>query len=276
VRRSRVSLFRCLSVCEKCCSEPYVCKCDKGVWANLTPLEQEHSCERSEWALCTLMNKYKKKDCYNHMPSFTDEASDSDEDEKKVRTTGKPKHFIRLNENKRVRTLADSGCSCSIFPNRNLFTDYQPYSSPISTAGGMIRSTDRGTVGKLQSCLYVSEININLISTGQVLKQIPTPRFILEDSVFIIQDKTGRNADIVYENVQDLCEITDLKWLGVEDDSEDHIANLAYNNVKMKKSYMESIVHEVYCAEMEKVKRELLKEDCTEEFANALQEVFSN
>jgi hypothetical protein len=54
-------------------------------------------------------------------------------------------------------------------------------------------------------------MNINLISTGQVLKQIPTLRFILEDGVFIIQDKTGRNTDIIYENVQDLCEITDLK-----------------------------------------------------------------
>ena len=79
-------------------------------------------------------------------------------------------------------------------------------------------------------------MNINLISTGQVLKQIPNLRFILEGGVFIIQDKTGRNADIVYENVQDLCEITDLKWLGVDDDSEDTIANLAYSNVKMKKS----------------------------------------
>ena len=105
------------------------------------------------------------------------------------------------------------------------------------------------------------------------MKQIPNLRFILEDGVFVIQDKTGRNADIVYENVQDLCEITDLKWLGVDDDSEDTIANLAYSNVKMKKSYIESVVHEVYCAEMEKVKREMLKEDCTEEFAIALQEV---
>ena len=123
------------------------------------------------------------------MPSFTDEASDSDGDAKKVRTTGEPKHVIRLNENrgwklmwtrshvrKRVRTLADSGCSCTILTDRNLFTDYQLYSSPISTAGGMIRSTGRGTVGNLQSCLSVPEMNINLISTGQVLKQIPTIR----------------------------------------------------------------------------------------------------
>ena len=78
------------------------------------------------------------------------------------------------------------------------------------------------------------------------MKQIPNLRFILEDGVFIIQDKTGRNADIVYENVQDLCEITDLKWLGVDDDREDTIANLAYSNVKMKKAYIVSVVHEIY------------------------------
>jgi hypothetical protein len=62
--------------------------------------------------------------------------------------------------------------------------------------------------------------------------------------------------------------------LGVEDDSEDHSANLAYNNIKMKKSYIESVVHEVYCAEMKKVKREMRKEDYTKELANALQEVY--
>ena len=65
----------------------------------MNTLEQKFSCERSEWALCTPTNKY-KKDCYNYMPSFTDEASDSDGGAKKVRTTGEPKHFIRLNENR--------------------------------------------------------------------------------------------------------------------------------------------------------------------------------
>ena len=150
------------------------------------------------------------------MPSLTDEDSDSYGEAKKVRTTGEPKHFIRLNENrswklvwtrshvrKRARALADSGCSCTIFTDRNLFTDYQLYQSPISTAGGTIKSTGRGTVGKLQNCLYVPEMNINLISTGQVLKQIPNLRFILKNVIFIIQDKTGSNADIVYENVQE-------------------------------------------------------------------------
>jgi hypothetical protein len=83
----------------------------------------------------------------------------------------------------------------------------------------MIGSTGRGTVGNPQNCLYVPEMNINLISIGQVLKQIPNLRFVLEDGVLIIQDKTSRNADLVYENAQDLYGITDLKWLGVDDDS---------------------------------------------------------
>jgi hypothetical protein len=65
----------------------------------MTALEQKYFCERSEWALCTLMSKYKKKNCYNYMPSFPDEASDSDRDAKKVRNTGEPEHFIRFNEN---------------------------------------------------------------------------------------------------------------------------------------------------------------------------------
>ena len=65
----------------------------------MTPLEPKYSCERSEWALCTLMNKYKKKDCYIYMPSFTEDSSESD-GEVKVRTTGEPKNYIRLNENR--------------------------------------------------------------------------------------------------------------------------------------------------------------------------------
>jgi hypothetical protein len=56
----------------------------------LTPLEQKYSCETSEWALCTLMTKYKKKYCYDSMLSFIDVASDTNGDAKTVRTTGSP------------------------------------------------------------------------------------------------------------------------------------------------------------------------------------------
>ena len=42
----------------------------------------------------------------------------------------------------------------------------------------------------------------------------------------------------------------------------------------MKKAYIESVVHEVYIAEMTKLKREMESQDCTEEFAQALQQVY--
>ena len=77
----------------------------------MTPLEQKYSCERSEWALCTLMNKYKKKDCYNYMPSFTDEASDSDSDAKKVRTTGAQECY-QIKREQRMEAYVDK-VTCS-------------------------------------------------------------------------------------------------------------------------------------------------------------------
>ena len=124
-----------------------------------------------------------------------------------------------------------------------------------------MRSTGRGTVGKLQNCLYVPEMNMNLISASQVIKQLKNLRFILDDGVCIIKDNTEQNADLVYENVNDLCEVTDLKWLGISDDSEEHMAKVACNNHNMKKAYIESVVHKVYIAEMTKVKREMASQD---------------
>jgi hypothetical protein len=38
----------------------------------MTAEEQKLSTKRSEYALITIMNKYKKKDVYNDMPRFDD------------------------------------------------------------------------------------------------------------------------------------------------------------------------------------------------------------
>ena len=46
--------------------------------------------------------------------------------------------------------LLDSGCNCSIFTDRSMFRDYHVYRVPIQTAGGIIYSYGRGTVGHLQ------------------------------------------------------------------------------------------------------------------------------
>ena len=72
----------------------------------------------------------------------------------------------------KVRTLLDSGCSCSIFTERSLFTDYMDVHTPIITAGGKIYAIGMGTVGKLRNCLHVPNMNIQLISAGQVCEDI--------------------------------------------------------------------------------------------------------
>jgi hypothetical protein len=49
----------------------------------------------------------------------------------------------------RVKTLVDSGCNCTIFTDRALFSDYEERSISIKTASNKIREVGRGTVGKL-------------------------------------------------------------------------------------------------------------------------------
>ena len=146
----------------------------------MTAEEQRLIVKRSEYAFVTIMNKYKKKDAYNYMPKFKDVSILSPNGSKYVRILGESKEFIKLVKKQsfnvmctkthvrklKVKTLVDSGCSMSIFTNRSLFSDYTPYKTSIQTAGGVIHSTGRGTVGNLPNCLYVPELNVNLISTS--------------------------------------------------------------------------------------------------------------
>jgi hypothetical protein len=40
-----------------------------------------------------------------------------------------------------IKTSLDSGCNCSMFPDRFMFRDYNEYHVQIQTAGGTISST---------------------------------------------------------------------------------------------------------------------------------------
>ena len=53
-----------------------------------------------------------------------------------------------------------------------MFRDYHVYRVPIQTAGGIIYSYGRGTVGHLQNCLHVPDLNMNLLSTHHVTHYI--------------------------------------------------------------------------------------------------------
>ena len=94
--RSRVSHFRCLSVCNRCKGGLNRCTCDKSVWSNMTAEEQRLSCQRSEYAYVTIMNKFKKKDVHNYMPRFDDASGLKSDGSKNVRTLGEPREFINL------------------------------------------------------------------------------------------------------------------------------------------------------------------------------------
>ena len=175
------------------------------------------------------------------MPRFDDVSFLDCNGSKNVRTLGEPKEFINLVENQsfrvmwtkthvrklKVKTLVDSGCSKTIFTDRSLLSDSTPYKTSIQTASGVIHSTGRGTVGNLQNCLYVSELNVNLISTSHACKSDNSLSFVNELGVLKIRDRLNRRPEYIYENVDDLCEVSDLRWLGINVLDDENKANMA-------------------------------------------------
>ena len=104
------------------------CMCDKSKWCNLTEEEKHLSNKRSEYAMVTIMNKFKNKEVYKKLPKFDDATHFGKVGSNSVKTTGEPKEYILLKENSKfkvywteahvrklkVKTLIDSGCSRSI------------------------------------------------------------------------------------------------------------------------------------------------------------------
>ena len=56
------------------------------VWTNMTAEEQGLSIKTSEYAIITIMNKYKTKDVYNYMFKFEDTSIFNPNGSKNVRT----------------------------------------------------------------------------------------------------------------------------------------------------------------------------------------------
>ena len=72
------------------------------------------------------------------------------------------------------------------------------YVAAVKTAGGTIYSEGRGTVGKLQNCLYVPSMDFNLISLGQAVEHIPNLVIAQREGLIIIRGLQERNADKVF------------------------------------------------------------------------------
>ena len=136
----------------------------------------------------------------------------------------------------------------------------------IQTAGGVIYSTGRSTVGNLQNCLHVPELNVNLISKSHACKSDNSLSFVIKLGVLKIRDKLNRRPEYIYENVDDLCEVSDLRWLGINVIDDDNLANIASDLDNSSCRYIRSLVHEVYVAQLEVTKRELPTEEMTKEY----------
>ena len=63
-------------------------------------------------------------------------------------------------------------------------------------------------------------------------------------------DPTQLNLEYIYENVDDLCEVSDLRWLGINVLDDENEANMASDLDNSRRRYIRSLVHEVYVAQL--------------------------
>ena len=115
---------------------------------------------------------------------------------------------------------------------------------------------------------------MNLISTSHACKSDNSLSFVIELGVLKIRDRLNRRPEYIYDNVDDLCEVTDLRWLGINVTDDEHEANMASDLDNGRRRYIRSLVHEVYVAQLEVAKRELPTEEMTKEYREVLQSVY--
>jgi hypothetical protein len=113
-----------------------------------------------------------------------------------------------------LRAIIDSGASISIFNQRHWFRDFEEIKQPIRTAGKDIMALGRGTVGKLHGCLYVPDLQKNLISVSHVCKDL-NGYFIMDDTKCQFIDKRTHRVIFKCSLTSDLYSTMDLTWLGI-------------------------------------------------------------
>jgi hypothetical protein len=84
-----------------------------------------------------------------------------------------------------------------------------------------VYATGIGTVGKLKECLYVPNMNVNLISVMHVLDDIANVSVIFEKpnevGICFIRHKLQQFEEVVCETKNRLVEVTNFQWLGLDD-----------------------------------------------------------
>ena len=70
------------------------CICDKTKWCNLTDEERRLSNKRSEYAMVTIINKFKNKEVYRKLPKFDDATHFGKVSSSSVKTTGSLRNIL--------------------------------------------------------------------------------------------------------------------------------------------------------------------------------------
>jgi hypothetical protein len=115
---------------------------------------------------------------------------------------------------------------------------------------------------------------VNLISTSHACKSDNSLSFVIELVVLKIRDKLNQRPEYIYENVDDLCEVSDLRWLGINVIDDENEANMARDLDNSRRRYIQLLVHEVYVAQLKVARRELPTEEMTKEYREVLQSVY--
>jgi hypothetical protein len=114
----------------------------------------------------------------------------------------------------KLKAIIDSGASICMFNQHRYFKDMVEDNSTIRTAGKAIKAHGRGTVGYLQNCLYVPELQRNLISVSHVCQEMQGFFAFFSDRCIFVQPSTGQIL-CDYPLSDGLYSTLDLAWLGI-------------------------------------------------------------
>ena len=163
-----------------------------------------------------------------------------------------------------VKTLLDSGFNCSIFTDRSMFKDYNVYRVPIQTAGGTIYSHGRGTVGHLQNCLHVPDLNMNLLSTHHVTQYIDDIGIEFQRNICVIRHLYNKFENITIPYVDGLVDVQDMSWFGVHH-SPETVAMHTQELNEQRTNYIEGVTEEGLIGNLEAIKHKLGRNWLTDE-----------
>jgi hypothetical protein len=155
----------------------------------------------------------------------------------------------------KLKAIIDSGASVCMFNQRRYFKDMVEDDSTIRTAGKSIKAHGKRTVGYLQNCLYVPDLQRNLISVSHVCQDMHGFFAFFEDHCVFVQHTTGQIL-CDYPLSDGLYSTMDLSWLGINLLDIDPPMGITQQRANDIYSYVAGTVEEAY-----HVQEEVMQDD---------------